>query len=131
MKSSVEEAIERLEKGMNDICFSVTYSKEEEEKDLKILLTDYKRVLNENEELKEIIARKNGEIQNLEADLFENASNYVIPKQRIKDKIEALKQEGNYRSIDNPYGRVHFVHEECDYKIEVLQELLESEEKQC
>ena len=127
MKSSAEEAIERLEKGMSDICFGVKYSKEEE-KDLKILLTDYKRVLKENEELKEIIARKNGYTQSLEEDLFENASNYVIPKQRIKDKIEALKQEGNYRSIDNPYGRVHFVHEECDYKIEVLQELLESEE---
>ena len=70
MKSSIEEAIERLEKGMSDICFSVTYSKEEEEEDLKILLTDYKIVLKENKELKEIIARKNGYTQSLEEDLF-------------------------------------------------------------
>ena len=92
MKSSIEEAIERLEKGMSDICFSVTYSKEEEEEDLKILLTDYKIVLKENKELKEIIARKNGYTQSLEEDLFGNASNYVIPKQKIKDKIEVLQE---------------------------------------
>ena len=51
MENSVEEAIERLEKGINDIWFSTTYSQEQEEKDLKILLSDYKRVLKENEQL--------------------------------------------------------------------------------
>lgn len=53
-KNSIEEAIERLEKGINDIWFSTTYSQEQEEKDLEILLSDYKRVLKENEKLKNI-----------------------------------------------------------------------------
>ena len=52
-ENSIEEAIERLEKGINDIWFSTTYSQEQEEKDLKILLSDYKRVLKENELLRQ------------------------------------------------------------------------------
>ena len=52
-ENSIEEAIERLEKGINDIWFSTIYSQEQEEKDLKILLSDYKRVLKELEELKD------------------------------------------------------------------------------
>lgn len=52
-ENSIEEAIERLEKGINDIWFSTTYSQEQEEKDLEILLSDYKRVLKELEELKD------------------------------------------------------------------------------
>ena len=53
MENDIEEARERLEKRIKDIWFSTTYSQEQEEKDLKILLLDYKRVLKENEELKE------------------------------------------------------------------------------
>ena len=86
MKSRIEEAIERLEKGMSDICFSVTYSKEEEEEDLKILLTYYKKALKENEELKEKIARRNGEIQKLEEYLYEK--DYVIAELIEKEDFE-------------------------------------------
>ncbi len=87
-------------------------------------LSDYKRILKENEELKND---------------YENLSNSVvvknhciknsIPVQKVKDKIEELKKEGNYRAIDNPYGRVHFMAEGCDYKIQVLQELIEEREE--
>lgn len=52
-ENSIEEAIERLEKRIKDIWFSTTYSQEQEEKDLKILLSDYKRVLKENELLRQ------------------------------------------------------------------------------
>lgn len=51
-ENDIEEARERLEKRLKDIWFSTTYSQEQEEKDLKILLLDYKRVLKENEKLK-------------------------------------------------------------------------------
>ena len=51
MENDIEEARERLEKRIKDIWFSTTYSQEQEEKDLKILLLDYKRVLKENEQL--------------------------------------------------------------------------------
>ena len=50
-ENDIEEARERLEKRIKDIWFSTTYSQEQEEKDLKILLSDYKRVLKENEQL--------------------------------------------------------------------------------
>ena len=53
-------------------------------------------------------------------------SNY-IPKQVVKDKIEELMIQGNYKTFYNPNGRTHFLKEESDCKIEVLQELLEGE----
>ena len=46
---------------------------------------------------------------------------------KIKAKIEELIKEGNYRTVDNPNGRVHFQKEITDYQIEVLQSLLEKE----
>lgn len=55
------------------------------------ILSDYKRVLKENEELKGLIAHKNGYTKKLEEDLFENCSNYVVSVQKIKDKIEKEK----------------------------------------
>lgn len=54
---------------------------------------------------------------------------FIGKVQKIKDKIEDLKKEGNYRTIDNPSGRVHFRAEGCDYKIQVLKELLEESEE--
>ena len=48
-------------------------------------------------------------------------------KDKIKAKIEELIKEGNYRTVDNPNGRVHFQKEITDYQIEVLQSLLEKE----
>lgn len=67
----------------------------------------------ENEELKMLIAHKNGYTQQLEQDLYENASNYVIPKQKIKDKIEEVKNE------EDLYARGNI--------IAILLELLEEE----
>ena len=46
---------------------------------------------------------------------------------KIKAKIAELIKEGNYRTADNPNGRVHFQKEITDYQIEVLQSLLEKE----
>lgn len=64
------------------------------------LLSDYKRVLKENEELKEdrdkfkkALGKRITYCNELEKDLFENCSNYVIPKQIVKDKIEEYKNE--------------------------------------
>ena len=69
---------------------------------LRYILLDYKRVLKENEELKEdrdkfkkALGRRITYCNELEKDLFENGSNYVIPKQIVKDKIEELKN-GTY-----------------------------------
>lgn len=62
------------------------------------------------------------EVQSLQYKL-ENS----IPKQVVKDKIEELMIQGNYKTFYNPNGRTHFLKEESDCKIEVLQELLEGE----
>lgn len=66
------------------------------------ILKDYKRVLKENEELKEdrdkfkkALGRRITYCNELEKDLFENGSNYVIPKSKVKEKIEELKN-GTY-----------------------------------
>lgn len=48
-----------------------------------------------------------------------------IPKKKIEDKMKELVKEANYRTNDNPTGRIHFLKEPCDYKIQILYELLE------
>lgn len=84
----------------------------------------------ENEELKKFITEgitvaPHSPYKNYRLDfLREN----FVSKKKIKDKIEELKKEGDYRTADNPYGRIHFMEEPCDYKIQVLKELLESED---
>ena len=71
----------------------------------------------ENEELKKLMAHKNWYTQKLEEDLFENASNYVIKKQKVKDKIETL--EKIHKEFPN--------NERLEVKIIAYKELLEKE----
>lgn len=52
-----------------------------------------------------------------------------LPKQVIEDKIDELKSQSNYRTFNNPNGRIHFLKEETDYKIEALEELLQESEE--
>lgn len=100
------------------------------------LLSDYKRVLKENEELKEdrdkfkkALGKRITYCNELEKDLFENCSNYVIPKQIVKDKIEEILNNGEYRIIFE--GDAEFPDEatcidaQKYIKLEKLQELLE------
>ena len=134
MENDIEEARERLEKRIKDIWFSTTYSQEQEEKDLKILLLDYKRVLKENEELKEdrdkfkkALGKRITYCNELEKDLFENSSNYVIPKQIVKDKIEEydkqrIKMEKDDIGVGFTLGKEW---SDLKAKIEALQDLLE------
>lgn len=95
-ENSIEEAIERLE--YIDRTYSCNnYYSIWDLKCIEILLSDYKRVLKENEELKEdrdkfkkALGRRITYCNELEKDLFENSSNYVIKKQKVKEKIEEL-----------------------------------------
>ena len=87
------------------------------------VLLDYKRVLKENEELKKLMAHKNWYTQKLEEDLFENASNYVIKKQKVKDKIEDLKMSGGSDGKDNTENTAR------ELAIEALQDILEESEE--
>jgi hypothetical protein len=77
------------------------------------ILSDYKRVLKENEELK----ADNYELNNRISDLLDN-----IPVQEVKDKIEELKQE------KKKYGNClieMYEDELVNRDIKILQELLE------
>lgn len=82
---------------------------------------DYKRVLKENEELKRLVAHKNGYTKKLEEDLFENCSNYVIPVQKVKDKIEEYKNMLKTCNKVKDIDRIKAINE----RILELQELLE------
>ena len=128
MENSIEETIERLEKGINDIWFSTTYSQEQEEKDLKILLLDYKRVLKENEEYKDAINVVNKEKADWikayqeEKDLKEN---YI---QKVKNKMEKDIKTNEHTILGRRNGKT------LEYgrrlgRIEVCKELLEREGK--
>ena len=107
-RSSIEKYVEILERFSNE---NVIYGSKvgmtlEKYNDLQLsteyILQDYKIVLKENEELKEdrdkfkkALGKRITYCNELEKDLFENGSNYVIPKQIVKDKIEELKN-GTY-----------------------------------
>ena len=87
---------------------------------LQNLLSDYKRVLKENEELK----ADNYELNNRINDLLDN-----ISVQKVKDKIEEILNNGEYRIIFE--GDAEFPDEatcidaQKYIKLEKLQELLE------
>lgn len=93
-----------------------------------------------NEQSKEIeeLKEKNKTLKSLQNDTNElyiemtERKNYFERElqkveDKIKAKIEELIKEGNYRTADNPNGRVHFQKEITYYQIEVLQSLLEKE----
>ena len=107
-----KEAIEYLKTRLygNEGCKYIDVSQE----DLRIFINLIDRLQKENEELKRLMAHKNGYTKLLEEDLFENCSNYVVPIQTIKEKIEELIKEGRHYNAN---------------KIEVLQELLEESEE--
>ena len=113
MENSIEEDITRVKQRIEDVKeyieYGLPYSEYLDlENSFDNILSDYKRVLKENEKLKnqEATQRKINEL------LVQRYSN-SIPKQKVKDKIEKLIKEGRHYNAN---------------KIEVLQELLESEE---
>ena len=136
-ENSIEEAIKRLEKGINDIWFSTTYSQEQEEKDLKILLSDYKRVLKENEQLKNKIMEKELEIIGKEEyikdsmgeiiEQYYTANEECIPVQKVKDNL--IKYQEEYELLlEHQSGKESNRTKYLRGRIHMCQELLESEE---
>ena len=132
MRNSIEEDIKIVENylansAMNEIDSNFFKNSGWETVDLEIpksmqhILSDYKRVLKENEELKRLVAQKNGYTKKLEEDLFENCSNYVIPVQTVKDKIEEYKKMLLSCNRFSDVDRIKAISE----RILELQELLE------
>lgn len=71
-------------------------------------------------EIEEMLKNRIKYTNELEKDLFENASKYVVPKSKIKEKIEELKKYQNTDGTDDYYWKF-------DEQIELLQELMEDE----
>lgn len=136
MENSIEEDIKIIEDFI--LKTDVDYSEYNEQivgdisyRAIQHLLSDYKRVLKENEELKEdrdkfkkALGRRITYCNELEKDLFENSSNYVIKKQKVKDKIEELKKKVEELTDEKGYWGGSDLLEQ----IKVLQELLEKEQ---
>lgn len=133
LELTIEEAIFILEKDA-----SVHYVEDLLQEAYKVILSDYKRVLQENKYMHNELdkqqtkinkyAKENeelnlkyymlytGKIENLKAQEFKIKSQ-VIPVQKVKDKIEELKI-----NLVNMQGEELLIYES---KIDVLQELLE------
>lgn len=136
MKNSIEEDIKILER----IDVKYFMSAKIEQSDYMIdkadevnnaiehILSDYKRVLKENEQLSTEVNSLKKENEELKND-YENLSNSVvvknhciknsIPVSLVKDKIEEIQEEGYWLLTTD---------RDSDKCVEVLQQLLESEE---
>lgn len=116
-ENSIEENIEILENFINvcneDLCTEISVKCDGFTRNaIEYILSDYKRVLKENEELK----ADNYELNNRITDLLEN-----IPVQKVKDKIEELKKKVEELTDEQGYWGGSDLLEQ----IKVLQELLE------
>lgn len=123
IENSIEEAIERLEYIDRTYSYNNYYSIWDL-KCIEILLSDYKRVLKENEELKETY-KSEKKMKNEYVKLYQDLllKENVIPIQKVKDRIEKLKnnplkikQNDKYYYETDAYNKI---------VIQVLQELLE------
>lgn len=139
MGNSIEEDIKNAEHFIKSIKIDKEYKEEngwhgyynkeivELARILQHILSDYKRVLKENEKLKEdrdkfkkALGKRITYCNELEKDLFENCSNYVIPKQIVKDKIEEYKNMLKTCNKVKDIDRIKAINE----RILELQELL-------
>lgn len=110
----------------NMICFK---------KDMIIVLNLIEKLQKENEELKRLIAHKNEYTKKLEEDLFENAENYVISKQKVKGRIEKYKELSDkfyvkFLESDRYNTDIREKGIKCDAIILALEELIEEREEE-
>ncbi len=142
-ENSIEEAIERLE--YIDRTYSCNnYYSIWDLKCIEIILSDYKRVLKENEELEEI----NNELEAVKDEAIRRYNFETIPIKKVKDEIEELDKRidflnteltkcyiereklGTETDIDNNEAYIFYMEEEKNFREkqkEVLQELLGKE----
>ena len=119
MENSIDEDIARIAK-LITTKFNNDYSIDNKDKEaLEHILSDYKRVLKENEELEEI----NNELEAEKNEAIRRYNFETIPKEKVKDKIEELKNISNAEELEDIMNRKNYtISELVQY---VLQELLE------
>ena len=116
MENSMKEHIKNIEELINEAKKYNLFEGNKYHEAIEHILKDYKRILKENEELKsqEETARKVNEL------LVERYST-SIPVQKVKDKMEELKEKEQELSDEQGY----WGGSDLLAKIEVLQDLLE------
>lgn len=147
MENSIKEDIKILENFINWLKIDFEYDSGEEIKAIEHILSDYKRVLKENEELKNNTRKNENELEfDIDCDWIalqkmldesEKSNEYIsyknekwikekycIPIQKVKDKIEELKKKVEELTDEKGYWGGSDLLEQ----IKVLQELLEKEQ---
>lgn len=136
MENSIEEDMNYLDSMVKEYKqFGNLYNEDYEDEDriyqaIDHILSDYKRVLKENEELKENKTGLEEEIQEQAKNLMQNEE-YIaeecILKDKIKNEIEELKNEKEQLQIDNNVLWDSGIYK-LDIKLTALQALLEGED---
>lgn len=132
MKNSIEEDIKNAKHFINFIKTNKEYKEKngwhgyynkeivELARILEHILSDYKRVLKENEELKAF----KKQVTDIESTNFIKYKNY-IPTSLVKEKIEELDKEEK-RELKGTKGQDrYYIKQKYMYKRKVLEELLE------
>lgn len=152
-ENNIEEDIKSINKGLYELedsyeLYQAKWAKrifENIKEKLEHILSDYKRVLKENEEWQkayqeekdkqfELIQNTNNTIKtaNIAIKDLQEKLKEVIPVQKVKDKIEEILNNGEYRIIFE--GDAEFpdeatcINAQKYIKLEKLQELLEGRE---
>lgn len=139
MENSIEEDIKIIENFINWLTIDFEYDSGNEIKAIEHILSDYKKVLKENEYMHNELDKqqttinkyaKENEEYSKQLDLDYVDKNY-IPKQKVKDEIEELK--GKLEDISKQREKSKTKEEETvlwcleirtDERIKTLQELL-------
>lgn len=106
MKENIKEDIKTVEYNMkcirnvmnnfeDELCENMQTKTDEVSKIIDNILSDYKRVLKENEELKNDYENLNNSVV-VKNHCIKNS----IPVQKVKNKIEELKQQNIFTTID-------------------------------
>lgn len=146
-KESIEEFRKQLRLAINIDDVTTTIRNDNAQTILNLI----EKLQKENEELKEDrdkfkknLLKRITYCNELEKDLFENGSNYVIPKEKVKDKIEELQKEYNkldkqvdeyIKSVEKDVSTYYenkeriSIMQALSYFIDTLQELIEEREE--
>lgn len=118
-----ETVIKPLKQAISNIIAENKELKEENEG----LKTKLDTLIEKYKDLKEMLKHRIEYTNKLEKDLFQNASNYVIPKSKVEEVIKEL--EIMYDGL--PKNPKEHLHSKTEYKIVigVLQELLDERNK--
>lgn len=130
--TTVQKALARLQSmikeydNITDEINKSCYYEEMPIREIKVMLSEFNK-------LRMVIGHKNGYIKQLEKDLHENASNYVVQKAKIKKEIRKAKKELNKVCKRIPKTKEEATFLWCmeirlDERIKVLKELLKEEE---